>query len=84
LDNYLLLRINIIQVSERYEEQEDTDGGEPDMVSGTFAGVITLDDGERALGIFNDYSNTHMSSDPVTPWNNSLIGVLPSATAILP
>ena len=51
--------------SERRDAQEDDEDGEPEMMNGIFAGVVTLDNGERMLGIFNDYSNTHMSSDPV-------------------
>ena len=51
--------------SERCGALEDDEDGEPEIKNGIFAGVVTLDNGERMLGIFNDYSNTHMSSDPV-------------------
>jgi len=51
--------------SEQCGALENDEDGEPEIKNGIFAGVVTLDNGERMLGIFNDYSNTHMSSDPV-------------------
>ena len=51
--------------SKPYGEQTDYDDEGSQVSSGTFAGVIVLKNGERVLGIFNEYSNVHVMSDPV-------------------
>jgi len=51
--------------SKPYGEQTDYGGEGSQVSSGTFAGVIVLKNGERVLGIFNEYSNVHVMSDPV-------------------